>query len=145
MLKKHSSKKNHKLTKGIKNMNKREIKFRGISEDTGLFVYGLYVQGMYDGISKNVGHGIYREGCYPIEVIEGTINQFTGMQDRYGADIYERDIVRWYGLNIEVKSIVDGWFAESFDGMIKVAGQELASCCSVVGNMYESALLLEEI
>lgn len=71
------------------------------------------------------------------------LEQFTGMLDKYGMPIFEGDIIQWHGFNLEVKFIVDGWFAETADESITEAGQEWESSCSVLGNIHQHVHLLE--
>lgn len=70
------------------------------------------------------------------------VMQFTGLKDITGKDIYEGDIIHWHGVNLEVKFIVDGWFAEDIDEAITEVGQEWESSCSIIGNIYENPELL---
>ena len=115
-------------------MNKREIKFRAWNSNV------KEMQTPYTWQNESNMFSTFM--CFsPTE----NLMQFTGMKDKYGIEIYEGDIIRWYGLNLEVKFILDGWFAQSFDETITEAGQEWESCCYVIGNIYESAHLLEEI
>jgi hypothetical protein len=72
------------------------------------------------------------------------LEQFTGMLDKHGMPIFEGDIINWHGFNLEVKFIVDGWFAETADESITEPGQEWESSCSVIGNIHQHAHLLEQ-
>jgi uncharacterized phage protein (TIGR01671 family) len=59
----------------------REIKFRGKSVDNGEWVYGCYCR--FFG-KQLVDH---------IEIDINTVGQFIGLEDKYGKEIYEGDIV----------------------------------------------------
>ena len=99
----------------------REIKFRG-----------------WNNISKEM-HLPYACICWSPVV---DLMQFTGLLDCNGVEIYEGDIIHWHGVNLEVKFIADGWFAETADESIVEAGQEWESSCSVIGNIHQHAHLL---
>lgn len=82
-------------------------------------------------------------GIVESEDLAVEVMQFTGLRDKIGVNIYEGDIIHWFGDKWLVKWIVDGWFAE-LDEHTCEAGQEWDGDCVVVGNIYEKPELLDD-
>ena len=129
----------------------RAIKFRGRKTSTGEWLKGSLI------INENGNHTICQISYNPVHkgVIQGwcfgvdpdTVGQFTGLQDRNGADIYEGDIARDGDGNILVISwsekfasfsiykngwVFTHWFGESY------SPQDI----EVIGNIHEHKHLL---
>ncbi|WP_407634556.1 YopX family protein [Lactiplantibacillus plantarum] len=133
------------------------IKFRGIPlEDTsdidgvefdGTFVYGNYIK--YGEGALIVGNAVQadEDGCWPswwVPVNPDTVEQFTGLTDVNGKEIYIGDILE----NRKYRSIVkfaSGKFLadlietiQTFDLIGETHGSK------VIGNVHENPELLEE-
>lgn len=119
----------------------REIKFRGICEQSKKFKYG-YVFRPFDIESKYMGI-IPDNGFSHSFVIKETVGQFTGLKDVQGVDIYDGDIledeehnrreVYWSSDNL-------AWYCTNyFCSLSEVAGE-----CKVIGNFYQNSELLED-
>ena len=129
----------------------REIKFRGKRTDNGEWVYGYYFETGMSGVyivgsrpqAKRTKDGMTaREKIWEYEVDPATVGQFTGLKDKNGREIYERDILEYvpWALagNMERRAV------EFKDG-IYYAGYQLKDVNDgeVIGNVHDNPELLE--
>lgn len=143
----------------------REIKFKGINDDDGKWYYGLPYFSK-DRKKCQIRYDISERGCTFVDVIPETISEFISIKDKNIVEIYENDIVkvkykewreeyRCYAEWEEIEQIVfnDGAFmlkteiddVQFYRPLMKMfQGIELLSL-EVIGNIYESKELLEEM
>lgn len=131
----------------------RDIKFRG--KKNGKWVYGGYAQHYDSNVFGIVTFAsisdldTYFKACGTV-VDVGTINQFTGLNDSNGVEIYEGDIVAFTNARgIEYNTVVefiDGAFwltrGDDIETLAKIKYTKLP--IKVIGNIFDNPELLKE-
>lgn len=144
----------------------REILFRGKRKDNGEWVFGDLIRNLiYDGREKEMRIGdIYFEhngdihGTAIYKVIPETVGQFTGLTDRNGKKIFEGDIVKEWSSHWKTPLKTEINFYEvvcEYLGSLHLIrkteyGENSTplyrrSVVEVIGNIYDSPELLEEL
>lgn len=112
----------------------RELKFRVWSEEDKQYRSDIRVSDLVidiDGAPSTI---------YSAEGDRFDIEQYTGLKDKSGEEIYEGDIVRVsYGYNYEVRQFRTGAWRIGRDDLYTWADSS-----EVIGNIHESPELLEE-
>lgn len=114
----------------------REIKFRAWN----------YVQKVMLGCIS-IEHLLTEPPLSKNGVDELIIMQYTGLKDEDGVEIYEGDVIEWYGSKLFIlwEETDAAFFAFSSDGSVAESGQEWANDCKVVGNIYQNGELMNDI
>lgn len=143
-------------------MSSREIIFRGKSEVTNEWVYGSLVKVGneshivgFDEVDLD-GHHLSNCSDRPVFTKQGTICQFTGLQDKNEKEIYEDDIMQItttldkYLFKVTWNEELGAWCL-MMKGDIKEGTKPLGELLGeywdkieVIGNIYDNPELMEE-
>ena len=132
----------------------REILFRGKKVTDGEWVYGYYVQtnDFLDEIKHNLIFEVDSVDYYCSEfagvheVDPQTVDQYTGLTDKNGAKIFEKDIVEAdfgiAGMNKLVVEFETGAFYLCHNARLMYLLRNWHDYVEVVGNLYDNPELL---
>ena len=133
----------------------REIKFRGFNRKNNEWIYGFYLQnrGAHFVCPDEFADG---KSWDDYEIDPDTLGQFTGLQDKNGKNIFERDIVEVISLRYGYKDFMEKMLCEivydndlccfdffAFDRQRCMCTTILDAEIKVIGNIFDNKNLLK--
>ena len=134
----------------------RDIKVRGLAVDGRGWIYGSFVP-QYNSHKhgRRIDAIFYTEEdiTYRIPVKTETVGEFTGLKDKNGKDIYERDIIDNKKTGIWQVVWDNGAFKFKiikgkniyYSTVLRYFDDYSACQLEVIGNIYENAEMIKEI
>ena len=121
----------------------REIKFRGYSEELKSFVYGFYQEVDVEGIGYS--YIFWQENVTPVRA--ETVGQFTGLKNQNGEEVYEGDVLELNNCGLLIVCFYKGEFklqklAEYHKKRNLYASISYLEFSVLRGNIYENTELL---
>lgn len=135
----------------------RQIKFRGIPLFGKNFVHGSLVVDINEkGEETFIIRRNKNSKVSNFEVIPATVNQYTGLADKNGVEIYENDLLRYNDNYFKIEYDNGAFWGIPYKctrSDIKMAKHPLGqilhyvfddTICEVIGNIYENSELLKD-
>jgi len=112
----------------------RTIKFRGKRINNKQWIYGYFFK-------TDVGCfvGEFNEEQ---QVIPESVGQFTGLLDKNGKEVYEKDIVQYSGINHIVDFYVHAFVFTDMTGIVKVYNLPSPNFIEIIGSTTDTPELL---